>query len=770
MRRGLCSRFGRRCETSTSVALACVLLGGLLLCALAQAQSYFRVSPGPLNESHAAYDHSTGCKECHESAQGVTNAKCLACHAAVSHKGGLHATFGGKRCIACHTEHKGRSYSIINWNQVGGRDSFNHSVTAFPLTNEHARLACTQCHVRRLKSGRVSYLGLSANCQSCHKGQHGFTRTELQTRCNTCHQPGQPLRNWTLEEWIGPHAATSRVTLRGKHTGLRCAECHKGGVMAGRAKPRACVDCHPPSHPVAAHTADCERCHPQGGRFKGARVDHTKFGFPLAGKHAVGCRSCHGKPSPAAPRQMTTRGAVRTCAACHAAVHPVVPDTANCVRCHAAGGSWRGAKFDHARTGFGLFGKHATLRCRSCHKRPGKLRTSDNPCSSCHTHRNAHKSQFADKPCAVCHVEGGTRTTPFDHNRDSRFPLVGFHASLTAQKQCARCHPNGIYRTGKLACLNCHEDKHKGTLGEDCQKCHSPLQRFSAPRSKDFAHVWFPLEGRHKTTGCKSCHPAGQYKIGRHACVDCHLKDDPHRGRLGRDCGKCHTPTKGAPKFKHETMTDFRRTGKHRSVACARCHQPHEKARPPTLAERRKAATPPLDRTFPVRGPRCADCHADPHHGYVGTDCAQCHTTASFRSVSGAGARVIRPRDHRGAWIRRHATEPPAEGNTGAGSNPCSVCHGVPGCQNCHRSHPPRSHTGLWRLKTHGSAADFDSEPCRVCHSTGSCVACHRRTAPLSHRGTWGTRHGYAAGGFGNNNCFVCHRRADCASCHPGSP
>jgi hypothetical protein len=754
-----------------SLALCSVLVAALLLGTLAHAQSYFRVSPGPLNEGHAAYDHSEGCKECHESAEGVTNAKCLACHAAVRHKGGLHGTFGGKRCITCHTEHKGRSYNIIDWNQVGGRDTFKHDVTAFALKNEHARLACTQCHVRRLKSGRVSYLSLSPDCQSCHRDEHGFRRNELRTNCKSCHEDGNAARGWKLSNWKAQHETFSRVNFQGKHTDQLCTKCHEGAVMAGRPKPRTCPDCHAPPHPIVQSTENCQSCHKQTGDFKGAHIDHDQFGFPLVGKHgAVGCQNCHGKANQKAPRKTTRGRAVRTCVACHAAIHPVVRETANCVACHTPGGTWRGAKFDHTKTGFGLFGKHTKLRCRSCHKQTGKLPSGDNPCSSCHTHRNAHRGQFADKPCASCHVEGGTRTTPFDHNHDSRFPLVGFHASLAAKKQCRRCHPGGIYRTGKLTCPSCHEDKHKGSLGEDCKKCHSPLQHFSAPRSKDFPHTWFPLEGKHGTIACASCHPNGKYKIGKHQCVDCHLKDDRHRGKLGRDCGKCHIPAKGAPKFDHDTMTHFRRTGRHRQAACALCHQPRRaSAPPPTLAEWRRTAVPALDRTFPVRGTHCADCHRDPHNGYVGTDCAQCHTTSGFRNLSGA-ARAIKPNDHRGAWIRLHATLPPEEAETSAASNSCSICHGVPGCRNCHRTHPPRTHTGLWRLKTHGSAADFDSQSCRVCHSTGSCVGCHRRTPPLSHRGAWGTRHGYAAGGFGDNNCFVCHGRAHCAQCHTGPP
>jgi hypothetical protein len=77
----------------------------------------------------------------------------------------------------------------------------------------------------------------------------------------------------------------------------------------------------------------------------------------------------------------------------------------------------------------------------------------------------------------------------------------------------------------------------------------------------------------------------------------------------------------------------------------------------------------------------------------------------------------------------------------------------------------PKSHTGLWRLRTHGAAAAFDSESCRTCHVTGMCIQCHRTNAPLKHRGAWSKLHDYAAGTFADSNCYVCHNKGQCLAC-----
>jgi len=171
-------------------------------------------------------------------------------------------------------------------------------------------------------------------------------------------------------------------------------------------------------------------------------------------------------------------------------------------------------------------------------------------CVTCHQHRGAHKGSLRTSLALVCHVEGGTRTRAFTHNKDTRFPLIGFHASPRCAASCVNCHQNDIYRTNKLACVDCHKDrdKHNGQLGNDCSKCHSPTQHF-----KDCGWSGSTASGSRGGSAqdreVRILPRQRSLQTGRSHVRNLHEKTEPHRGQLGRDCGKCHRPEKGAPKF-----------------------------------------------------------------------------------------------------------------------------------------------------------------------------------------------------------------------------
>ena len=137
------------------------------------------------------------------------------------------------------------------------------------------------------------------------------------------------------------------------------------------------------------------------------------------------------------------------------------------------------------------------------------------------------------------------------------------------------------------------------------------------------------------------------------------------------------------------------------------------------------------------------------------------------RGCHGSDARKIPPKDHNKTWIRTHGRRSPW-GSKSHRVRPCSFCHTKTECTACHRTTKPKSHTGLWRIRTHGTAASFDRDRCKTCHETGSCIFCHRRTAPTTHRGSWGATHGLTAGSRGSERCMVCHSSAQCVACHAG--
>jgi hypothetical protein len=60
-------------------------------------------------------------------------------------------------------------------------------------------------------------------------------------------------------------------------------------------------------------------------------------------------------------------------------------------------------------------------------------------------------------------------------------------------------------------------------------------------RTFDHGKTRFPLTGKHKTVACESCHKTTLKDTPRR-CIDCHRKDDVHRGRRP-NCEKCHVTT-----------------------------------------------------------------------------------------------------------------------------------------------------------------------------------------------------------------------------------
>ena len=89
-------------------------------------------------------------------------------------------------------------------------------------------------------------------------------------------------------------------------------------------------------------------------------------------------------------------------------------------------------------------------------------------------HTAHNKGQFKGTDCSKCHAEAGSKKKlSFNHQKDSRFKLTGFHLELEKKNKCEKCHPRGKYRTGKIECAQCHKDSHKKELGDKCGRCHA---------------------------------------------------------------------------------------------------------------------------------------------------------------------------------------------------------------------------------------------------------------------------------------------------------
>jgi hypothetical protein len=275
-------------------------------------------------------------------------------------------------------------------------------------------------------------------------------------------------------------------------------------------------------------------------------------------------------------------------------------------------------------------------------------------------------------------------------------PLAGAHAKLEGITKCQDCHEAG--RTLSAArCLSCHrpiadrmaakQGVHRTVTG-DCQRCHvehkgadSDLRRLNRQTFDHAAETGFPLDGLHAkpSVTCASCHKTRSFLAARPTCASCHA--DPHKGKLGAECTKCHRTTvafkQSRTQFDHATAR-FQLTGAHREVACEKCHTDHvfrglefddctpchkavahRRAMGRTcsschVTDRWATAARGFDHTktgFTLVGAhlqvacakchtagvqkalahdRCASCHSNPHRESIREDCGKCHTESTF--------------------------------------------------------------------------------------------------------------------------------------------
>ena len=367
---------------------------------------------------------------------------------------------------------------------------------------------------------------------------------------------------------------------------------------------------------------------------------------------------------------------------------------------------------------------HADLEsdCSNCHT-PFRRADQKPLCLSCHEEVDAELSSKVGfhgrapavrrSECRSCHPEHRGRTADvlgldpetFDHAL-SDFALEGAHRSAP----CAACHdPAETHREAPSDCIECHreDEPHRGRLGTSCQDCHSPLGWADA--RFDHAETDFPLVGEHRSVDCALCHPSERYEDTPNDCFGCHRLDDSHKGRLGSECGECHSPRGWKnTAFDHDRDTEFRLSGAHKKATCNQCHlqDPHKE----------KPATD------------CHGCHKldDDHRGANGTECDRCH-----------GSRAWTP----ATFNHDRDTEFPLRGSHA--SLQCGRCHhDVPyeekpktSCYTCHGGddvHDGQEGTDCDRCHNEdswGGDIFFDHEitqfPLLGLHAVSACEECH---------------------------------------------
>jgi hypothetical protein len=532
-----------------------------------------QISPGKLSRFHVALEGISNCTKCHELGKPATSTRCLECHislkARIEAGKGYHSTPEVQKtsCFKCHSDHHGLEFDLVHW--PNGQKDFNHKLTGYPLEGAHSRQECTACHrhpfneqlARTDKSVNEirTFLGLSANCTSCHEDEH---RGSLDSSCVKCH---------IMDAWKpapGFDHARARYALTGRHLQLECVKCHK--LEAGTAAPTgfiskkkdagrylrfkplefaSCTSCHQDVH-QGRFKGDCTSCHSTNGwnELKEAAFDHSRTDYPLTGKHlTVACVKCHTS------NKKTDKLKFAACTDCHRDTHKGQfagrPDKGACESCHSVNG-FKPARYDleqHQKSRYPLTGGHLATPCESCHKQieidganAARFAFTDLKCIACHAdiHKGEADHWMTAQACESCHSTDGWRDVKFDHAK-SKFQLDGKHKAVA----CDKCHRidlsdgsgNRIRLTGlPMDCTGCHKDAHAGQFfAEDqngeCNRCHTAAGwswlRFNHKDAR------YKLDGAHAKVACKLCHKPVvgidgktfvRYRPLGMTCADCH--------------------------------------------------------------------------------------------------------------------------------------------------------------------------------------------------------------------------------------------------------
>lgn len=638
----------------------------------------------PLQGAHARIP----CRSCHgqQANQTPKGTTCISCHQ------DPHQNKFGNRCQNCH--------SVASWQsgrkspQLGSAsvDTIKlaasigieakqvqavafHDRTRFPLTGKHLVTPCEGCHERKRRGKLELKVKAFSACSDCHadphrkhfSGKHSTVGKEAH-RCESCHETrGFQLTTFDVTQHDG-----TRFPLRFAHRAVPCAACHattRPEEKRFQYRDLSCKSCHQDVHrgryrsTLTGDPLPCATCHNERS-FTEISFDHQKTSFALTGAHQnVACLSCHHvdeKRGIVAFQAASTR-----CADCHRDPHfgqfrskgntHVATTSRDCVACHQTT-SFKVRTFDHsALTRFPLRGKHLQIPCQQCHfqvtlanhQSTTLYRLDETQCKSCHALQHVVRSSDQRSiylaaasstkldQCAACHVEQAWNVihTPstFDHAAVG-FSLEGRHQTVA----CARCHTSS--REITRACQTCHEDPHRGQLGNTCAECHRATNWQVPSILQDHRQTRFPLIGKHAMADCTSCHPQARERNFRGtpvACAACHLAEyqDPEThpnhalAKFPQTCEQCHRSTSWRPALFATTSSaliahrTFPLMAAHASVPCASCHG----------AEHTRTISS-----------ACSSCHLQAaksaktfsHHGVGTLRCDTCHTQLSWHTLN----------------------------------------------------------------------------------------------------------------------------------------
>lgn len=229
--------------------------------------------------------------------------------------------------------------------------------------------------------------------------------------------------------------------------------------------------------------------------------------------------------------------------------------------------------------------------------------------------------------CITCHSPKGwtldKEIYSFDHSA-TKMPLSGQHKEI----DCKLCHTTLVFseEKTKTECVNCHTDLHNQSVGNYCDKCHSPNSWIVNNITGIHQQSRFPLLGVHTMTECQKCHKSEslhRYDVLGVECIDCHrnnymasTRPNHNTANFSTECSQCHYI------YAYEwTGTGFNHsffplTLGHSNVECSKCH---------------------INGNYNNVSPDCVSCHlsdynaaTNPVHtsGCYPKNCTLCHTTS----------------------------------------------------------------------------------------------------------------------------------------------
>ena len=190
----------------------------------------------PLEGAHASAD----CAACHPGGRYVgTESTCIGCHASEDRHNG---EFGAD-CSACHQPTRWEDWT------------FDHDLSAFPLTGAHRGASCQSCH------NGGSFGGTPSSCAGCHSkpGSHG---SAFGSNCGACHSTSA----WRPASFNGPHP----FSMNHGGAGGNCGKCHPSSLMD-----YTCYSCHDKSKmqdkhkEITSNLGNCVACHANGDKEEG---------------------------------------------------------------------------------------------------------------------------------------------------------------------------------------------------------------------------------------------------------------------------------------------------------------------------------------------------------------------------------------------------------------------------------------------------------------------------------------------------------------------